>query len=188
MTKSYPDILALSRTVLRLVIKLNLLMGVLILALLLASLIWETFVMRALGVRPADSYPTLLIGLRLLMVIGICGVPVVHFVLTRLLAIVESVSRGNPFVRTNAAGSWMERSTWLSAARCMMISGLMTIKRYFPAFISYFGQNCFNKSLFGQMQITHLKALLIIGCPTNSYAINACRLEYSDILHGHLMQ
>lgn len=103
MTKPYPDILALSRTVLRLVIKLNLLMGVLILALLLASLIWETFVMRALGVRPADSYPALLIGLRLIMVIGICGVPVVHFVLARLLAIVESVSIGNPFVYANAA-------------------------------------------------------------------------------------
>jgi hypothetical protein len=103
MTKSYPDILALSRTVLRLVIKLNLLMGVLILALLLASVIWEGFVMRALGVPPADSYPTLLIGLRLIMVIGICGVPVVHFVLTRLLAIVESVSMGNPFVPANAA-------------------------------------------------------------------------------------
>ncbi|HEV7358678.1 MAG TPA: DUF2975 domain-containing protein [Steroidobacteraceae bacterium] len=103
MTKSYPDILALSRTVLRLVIKLNLLMGVLILALLLASLIWESFIMRALGVPPADSYPPLLIGLRLIMVIGICGVPVVHFVLTRLLAIVESVSMGNPFVSANAA-------------------------------------------------------------------------------------
>jgi hypothetical protein len=103
MTKSYPDILALSRTVLRLVIKLNLLMGVLILALLLASLIWESFIMRALGVPPADSYPPLLIGLRLIMVIGICGVPVVHFVLTRLLAIVESVSIGNPFVHANAA-------------------------------------------------------------------------------------
>jgi hypothetical protein len=103
MTKPYPDILALSRTVLRLVIKLNLLMGVLILALLLASLIWETVIMRALGVRPADSYPGLLVGLRLIMVIGICGVPVVHLVLTRLLAIVESVSMGNPFVSANAA-------------------------------------------------------------------------------------
>lgn len=103
MAKAYPDILALSRTVLRLVIKLNLLMGVLILALLAASLVWETFIMRALGVRAADLYPRLLIGLRLIMVLGICGVPVVHFVLTRLLAIVESVSIGNPFVRTNAA-------------------------------------------------------------------------------------
>jgi len=87
MTKSYPDILALSRTVLRLVIKLNLLMGVLIRALLLASLIWETFILRALGVRPADSYPALLIGLRVIMVIGICGVPVVHFVLTSSVAV-----------------------------------------------------------------------------------------------------
>jgi len=103
MPKPYPDILALSRRVLRLVIKLNLLMGVLILALLLASLIWETFIMRALGVRPADSYPALLIGLRLIMVIGICGVPIVHFVLTRLLTIVESVSVGNPFMHANAA-------------------------------------------------------------------------------------
>jgi len=103
MTKPYPDILLLSRTVLRLVIKLNLLMGVLILALLLASLVWQTFIMRALGVRPADSYPALRIGLRLIMVIGICGVPVVHFVLARLVAIVESVGVGNPFVHANAA-------------------------------------------------------------------------------------
>ncbi len=103
MPKPYPDILALSRTVLRIVIKLNLLMGVFIVALLFASLIWESFVMRALGVRAADSYPALLVGLRLIMGIGICGVPVVHFVLTRLLAIVESVSIGNPFVRANAA-------------------------------------------------------------------------------------
>ena len=83
-------------------IKLNLLMGVLILALLLASLVWETFIMRALGVRPADAYPALHMGLRLIMVIGICGVPVVHFVLARLLAIVESVGLGNPFVDANA--------------------------------------------------------------------------------------
>jgi DUF2975 family protein len=103
MAKSYPDILALSRAVLRLVIKLNLVMGVCILALLTASLIWEAFIMRALGVRSADSQPALLIGLRLIMVIGICGVPVVHFVLTRLLAIVESVSMANPFVHANAA-------------------------------------------------------------------------------------
>jgi hypothetical protein len=103
MPKPYPDILSLSRTVLRLVIKLNLLMGVFILALLLASLIWESFIMRALGVQPADSYPALLIGLRLIMVIGICGIPIVHFVLTRLLAIVASVSIANPFVQVNAA-------------------------------------------------------------------------------------
>ena len=49
MTKSYPDTLILSRRVLRVLIKLNLLMGAFILALLIASLISESWVMRALG-------------------------------------------------------------------------------------------------------------------------------------------
>jgi hypothetical protein len=78
-------------------------MGALIMALLIASLIAEGPVMRALGVPPAVSSSMLLLGMRLIMVIGICGVPVVHFVLTRLLMIVETVSTGNPFVAANAA-------------------------------------------------------------------------------------
>jgi Protein of unknown function (DUF2975) len=101
MSTPYPDILALSRRVLRVLIKLNLLLGALILALLIASLIADAWVMKALGVQPADS--KLFIGMRLIMVIGICAVPIVHFVLTRLLAIVASVSMGNPFVQANAA-------------------------------------------------------------------------------------
>ena len=103
MSKPYPDILALSRRALRVLIKLNLLFGVLILALLIATLIAEAPVMEALGVHPADFNSTLFIGMRAIMVIGICGVAVAHFVLTRLLAIVASVSIGNPFVHANAA-------------------------------------------------------------------------------------
>jgi hypothetical protein len=102
MSNRYPDALALSNRVLRVLIKLNLLMGALILALLIASLIAEAWVMRALGVRPAFSNPMLFIGMRLIMVIGICAVPVVNFVLARLLMIVETVSTGNPFVAANA--------------------------------------------------------------------------------------
>ena len=103
MTKSYPDSLALSRRVLRLLTKLNLLMGALILALLIASLIAESWVMGALGARPAPGNPMLFVGMRLIMVIGLCAVPIVHLVLARLLAIVETVSVGNPFVVANAA-------------------------------------------------------------------------------------
>jgi hypothetical protein len=36
------------------------------------------------------------------MVIGICSVPIVHLVLTRLLTIVETVRAGDPFVLANA--------------------------------------------------------------------------------------
>jgi hypothetical protein len=103
MSSQYPDTLALSSRVLRVLTKLNLLMGALIMALLIASLIAEDLVMRALGVPPARFNPMLFIGMRLIMVIGICAVPVVHFILTRLLMIVETVSTGNPFVAANAA-------------------------------------------------------------------------------------
>ena len=103
MSSPNPDTLALSTTVLRILTKLNLLMGALILALLIASLVAGPFVMRALGVPAALSNPMLFIGMRLIMVIGICAVPIVHFILTRLLTIVETVSTGNPFVAANAA-------------------------------------------------------------------------------------
>jgi hypothetical protein len=77
-------------------------MGALILALLIASLIAESWVMRALGARPAPGNSMLFVGMRLIMVIGICSVPLAHLVLTRLLAIVETVKVGNPFVMANA--------------------------------------------------------------------------------------
>jgi hypothetical protein len=103
MSNPYPDTLALSSRLLRVLTKLNLLMGALIIALLIATLIFEAPVMSALGVRPAVFNSMLFIGMRLIMVIGICTVPVVHFVLTRLLMIVATVSTGNPFVVANAA-------------------------------------------------------------------------------------
>jgi hypothetical protein len=73
------------------------------LALLIASLIAESPVMRALGVPTASLHSALIVGMRLIMVIGICAVPVAHIIITRLLAIVETVSTGNPFVLANAA-------------------------------------------------------------------------------------
>ena len=102
MPESYPDALAISRRVLRILIKLNLLMGFLILALLIASLVAEGPVMRALGVRPADDGSALYLGMRMIMVSGIAAVPLAHIVLTRLLAIVETVRAGDPFVAENA--------------------------------------------------------------------------------------
>ena len=102
MLKPYPDSLSMSRRVLLILTRLNFVMGALIFALLIASLLAESWVMRALGVRPAPGNSTLYVGMRLIMVIGICSVPVVHLVLARLLAIVETVSIGNPFVVANA--------------------------------------------------------------------------------------
>ena len=102
MTYSNPDSLALSRRVLRILIKLNLLMGALILALLIASLLNEPWVMRALGAGPSPGSSRLIMAMRLIMVLGICATPIVHLVLARLLTIVDTVSVGNPFIVANA--------------------------------------------------------------------------------------
>ncbi len=110
MTDSYPDPLALSRSVLRTLIVLNLVLGVLILGLLVTSVIVGDSVMRALAAGTPQANATLFLGMRLVAVIGLAGVPVVHFVLTRLLAIVDTVRDGNPFVMANAAR--LQRIAW----------------------------------------------------------------------------
>ncbi len=94
--------LAVSRTVLRMLIKLNVILGVLIFALLIATLIAGGPVMRALGAIPTPDSGRLF-GMRGIMVIGILAAPVLHLIYTRLLAIVETVNAGDPFVGQNAA-------------------------------------------------------------------------------------
>jgi hypothetical protein len=95
--------MTLSRTVLRTLIKLNLMLGFLILALLISTLIAGGPVMRALGVIPTRDSAGLIFAMRGIMVIGILATPVVHLVFKRLLAIVETVNAGDPFVSENAA-------------------------------------------------------------------------------------
>lgn len=102
MTGSSPDALRHSHRVLRFLVVLNLAYGVAILALLVASLVAEGPVMAALGVRPAPDRATLIRGLRLIAVAGLVSVPVAHVILTRLLAMVETVRAGDPFVLENA--------------------------------------------------------------------------------------
>ena len=94
--------LALSRTVLRTLIKLNVIFGILILALFISSLIAGGFVMRALGAIPSPEIGRATFGMRGIMVVGILATPVLHLVYTRLLAIVETVKAGDPFIGLNA--------------------------------------------------------------------------------------
>lgn len=103
MRNRYPDALPVTRRVLKILVRLNQLMGVAILAMLVASLAAEDTVMSALGVGPADRNRGLIMGMRVIMALGIVAVPVTHVVLTRLLAIVETVDGGDPFVIDNAA-------------------------------------------------------------------------------------
>lgn len=92
--------LSLSRRVLQILIALNWAFGAGILALLIASLLAPDFVGLALGV---GTDPRTMLGARLVMLLGVASTPAVNIVLSRLLAIVETVREGDPFVIANAS-------------------------------------------------------------------------------------
>jgi hypothetical protein len=100
MPRPFPSALSASRMAVRGLIALNLVIGSLIFILFAASLIARDFVFAALGIDPANT--RLIYGGRLIMVIGITAVPLAHILLTRLLAIIETVRVGDPFVPGNA--------------------------------------------------------------------------------------
>lgn len=87
---------------LRVLIVLNVLAGLAILALLVASLVAPEPVIHALGARPAPGNAARIAGMRLIAVLGLAAVPVAQVVLGRLLAVVDTVRAGDPFVLENA--------------------------------------------------------------------------------------
>ncbi len=101
MSRSLPSTLAASRIVVRALIVLNLVAGMLIFALFIASVFATDQVFAALGADGATA--RFIHGMRLIMVIGVGSAPLAHILLTRLLAIVETVRLGDPFVADNAA-------------------------------------------------------------------------------------
>lgn len=102
MPQRSPDALTALDKLLRVLVVLNLVFGLLILALLVASLIAEDMVMNALGVQAGPGRERLILGGRAVMVLGLVGIPLGHNVLTRLQAIVATVALGDPFVSNNA--------------------------------------------------------------------------------------
>jgi hypothetical protein len=101
MARVFPSALSTAATVVRTLIVLNLVLGLGILALFVASLIARDAVFAALGADVTNA--RLIDGGRLIMVIGIGSAPLAHILLTRLLAIVQTVRFGDPFVSGNAA-------------------------------------------------------------------------------------
>ena len=87
---------------LRVLIVLNWILGGLILTLLAVSFQAEEFTWRALGVGTLVGHEGVVAGMRAIMVIGIVGTPIAYMVFSRLLRIVESVRKGEPFVMDNA--------------------------------------------------------------------------------------
>lgn len=86
---------------LQILIVVNWLMGAAILALLVV-MPNEQWIMAAFKLSPSLDAERLITGLRAVAVLGLVGIPLNYAVLKRLLAMVETVRAGDPFVAANA--------------------------------------------------------------------------------------
>ena len=104
MSKPAPSsaALPLAYVVLRILIVANWLFGAAILALLVVSPN-EQWIMSAFKLSPSPEAERLVMGLRAVAVFGLASIPLNYSVLKRLLAMVETVRAGDPFVAANAS-------------------------------------------------------------------------------------
>ncbi len=93
--------LPIAYVVLRILIVLNWLVGAAILALLLV-LPNEQWIISAFEISPGPEAERLVMGLRAVAVIGLATIPLNYVILKRLIAMVETVRAGDPFVAANA--------------------------------------------------------------------------------------
>jgi hypothetical protein len=105
--------LPISYAALRVLVVGNWLYGAAIFALLMVSA-HEPWIMRAFKLSPSPEAERLVMGLRAIAVLGLGAVPFNHAVLKRLLAIVETVRAGDPFVAANA--SRLQAIAWVLLA------------------------------------------------------------------------
>jgi DUF2975 family protein len=100
-TSSSPA-LPIAYLVLRILIVVNWVSAVAIIALLVV-MPNEQWIMSAFKLSPSPDTDRLIMGLQAIAVIGLAAIPVNYVVLKRLLAIVETVRSGDPFVAANAS-------------------------------------------------------------------------------------
>jgi DUF2975 family protein len=94
--------LPIAHAALRILIILNWVMGAAIVALLVVTPN-EQWIMSAFKLAPSPDAARLVLGLRAIAVLGLVTIPLNYGILKRLLAIVETVRTGDPFVAANAS-------------------------------------------------------------------------------------
>jgi hypothetical protein len=94
--------LPITYVVLRILVVVNWTIGAAILALLVV-LPNEQWIMDAFELSPSPEADRLVMGLRVIAVVGLATIPLNYAVLKRLVAIVETVRAGDAFVAANAS-------------------------------------------------------------------------------------
>lgn len=102
MTRISTKALAVARPVIQILIVVNITYAVLIAGLLVSSFVMEGELWRALGFDMVNAHPWLPLGLRAIIVVGLIGAVIVDRILRHLLAIIDTVRVGDPFILDNA--------------------------------------------------------------------------------------
>jgi hypothetical protein len=102
MSKPRTTALTIANLVLRILIVLNWAYGAAILGLVIFANSNPAWFMRAIDVPAGLDPKPIMSGLTAIATLGVLAIPLNHLILTRLLRIVETVGRGDPFVSANA--------------------------------------------------------------------------------------
>jgi len=103
LSEGYATLLGVSRALVAILRILNLAMGALLVGMFLASFFFEPMFREFFSKLPPRIDPGLLMpALRVWMLLGVPMIAAVHVLLSRLLAMIETVRAGDPFVPENA--------------------------------------------------------------------------------------
>ena len=112
-SQPYSAALPVARVFLRFLVVLNWFFGAAILV-LLVFMPTEQWIMSSMDLKPSPEADRIIWGMHAVAVIGLITVPLNHILLRRLLAMVESVRAGDPFVAANA--SRLQAIAWVMLA------------------------------------------------------------------------
>jgi Protein of unknown function (DUF2975) len=123
-------LLGVSRTLLMVVRVLNLVLAAAFVAMVVASFVFEPSFRDYYSRRPELDPDVILPVLRLWVVVGLPMFAAVHVMLSRLLAIIETVRSGDPFMPENAARmktiAWCLLVVQLFDLSCGLFVGILT--------------------------------------------------------------
>ena len=102
MSRPKSTALPIAYVTLRILIVLNWLYGAAVLGLVIFANANPAWFMKAIDVPGGVDPQRIMAGLTAIAILGVLAVPLNHLILTRLLRMVETVGRGDPFVAANA--------------------------------------------------------------------------------------
>jgi hypothetical protein len=102
MSRPLSTALPIAHVGLRILVVLNWIYGVIVLAILVGMIAAEQWTMKALGIPLSPESGALIMGMRAIAALGLVAVPLNLAVLKRLLAMIQTVRVGDPFVAANA--------------------------------------------------------------------------------------